>query len=167
VTGPNTAIELRDVSGEIRLLENTVTNNGGRAVNILGEATVTVQNNRITAGAPANPQLITIQKCIDIQFDGNCVTHSPPLGDSIVPAVSLIASAGINDTGNVVQTSGAMAVSVESRESVTTGNRVKAAPGGGPALSIAASAPSLATGNLTSSLLTSPSVVRSNNVPAP
>jgi hypothetical protein len=163
------AISIQRLQQAVRIQDNLVRGNGGIGLalgdlvgaNVLQRALV--QNNHFEEGP--NPLFFFVAAIgIDsMLFQGNqCV--GTRAGDSVLPPIFLL-GARANVTGNMVDFSVTNVLAVGGIELLVSSNSVRS---GRTALRVNAfGGPAIVTSNLTSGILTSPGVLRANNVPAP
>jgi hypothetical protein len=128
VGGSVGAIGLSRVAGVIRLQNNVVRNNGGRAL-LLGEGQVPlvqralIQNNHFSAGLNSASGFVLVTAIDSLLFQGNqctVVTPTPPAGLTV-----LISATRANITGNVVDFPGPTALRIEASEALVNANSVR------------------------------------------
>jgi hypothetical protein len=173
-SGGGGAIFLSRVRNEIRLQNNVVSGNGGRAL-LIGEGPALtqmalVQNNHFTAGQNSAGLFVFIISVDTLSFQGNqCMTGGSPPFPNV--GVALIATRA-NVAGNMVNLSGFAPLIIQASDALVNGNSVRA---GERALRVlGAPTPSgtvhvIVTSNLTTGMLVSStgSLTRANNFPAP
>lgn len=162
------AIRLSRIAGAIRLQDNVVRDNGGRALLMDGAVKpqvhrVLIQNNHFIANANATGIAVLVQNIDVLSFQGNqCTITNPAV--TAGRDVSLIATLHANVANNVVDFGGNTHLTVNAPEALVNANSVR--PGVNPLVVNGNRA--IVTSNLTTGITaTAVQLVRANNIPAP
>lgn len=169
------AIGLPRVRGVIRIQNNVVRENGGRALWI-GETPTPlaqmalIQNNHFIGGQNSTSIFVLVEGLETLSFQGNqCLIEALPPFPSLTVALKATSA---NVGGNLVDLPAVMAVSVKATDALVNGNSVRS---GQQALRVIGTpTPSgavhvIVTSNLTTGILASSTgtLIRASNFPAP
>ena len=169
------AVALLRVQGVIRIQNNVVRENGGRAL-IIGEGQVPqlqmvlIQNNQFIAGQNSSGVYVFVLAVESLSFQGNqCMMGGQPP----FPSVGVFLSATrANVTGNMVDLPGSAPLAVGATEALVNGNSVRPAQLALRVLGFpnpAGTVHVIVTSNMTTGILagSSGTLLRANNFPAP
>jgi hypothetical protein len=162
------AVGLNSAAGIIRIQNNVVHDNGGRALLMTGAPKpqvhrVVIQNNQFTGNANSTGLMVFVLGLDSLSFQGNqCVTANPAVTNSL--GVALVVTRA-NVGNNVVDLPGAAPFTISATEALVNANSVRAAE---LALRVIGTNV-IVTSNLTTGILAVGAVplVRANNIPLP